>query len=250
MTKTTIFSKISNIVFLFLSIFCLFFLWSNFYIKNFSISLICSVIVIITASIIYFTINYHLNKSRSQKNNKIKNIEHFQTQLLYSSDENISNLITTVYNLDVKNVIKNHIITKTSDYYFCFTRDITEFDIIEFIKNRETDDITIFAINNLKSYQTIENVKIKVITISEFFNQKNDKNIDLKSNIIVEKKAKIRFKDIIRVVLCKERSKGYFGFGLLLIFSSLFTPYNIYYQVVATLLIILSIFSRFNHYFN
>ncbi len=61
---------------------------------------------------------------------------------------------------------------------------------------------------------------------------------------------KVVFKDFVAHALNKNRTKGYLFSALILILSGLFIRANIYYCIIASLLVVCAIISQFNPYFN
>ena len=58
---------------------------------------------------------------------------------------------------------------------------------------------------------------------------------------ITVSEVKLSYKDILRITFDKQRTKGYFISGLILIVSSLFVPYNIYYVISGSLLMLFAL---------
>lgn len=65
-----------------------------------------------------------------------------------------------------------------------------------------------------------------------------------------KKLNKTSYKDILTRSLNKSKAKGYFVSSLCLLFSSFFVRYSIYYIIVSTLLLVLSLISFFNPKYN
>ena len=85
-TKKTRLSQISNIIFVICVIFCIFFLWCNYYTKNLKVTLFSSIIVSVSTLIILIPVVNFKNKKAKQKTNDLKSLENFELRLLYSKE--------------------------------------------------------------------------------------------------------------------------------------------------------------------
>ncbi len=251
-TKVTKLSKISNSIFIISSVFCLFFLWCNFYIKSIRLSFICSVIAVLAFSIIFFPIITIKNKKMLLNKNNKQNIENFKNYLIYQ--KNTETLLFLVKLLDIKNysiITQNHIVANNdTDIYINFNDEVDNQYFINMIQNRNTNNIKFICINSLANITHIKGINFESTNVEKLYKISTEKNIQFDSNIIIENKPKYSIKDILCVVLCKNKSKSYFLLGILLLFSSLFTPFKNYYIIFSSIFILLSIFSRFNTIFN
>ena len=248
--KITKFSKISNAIFLIISIFLLFFIWCNHYIKNIKTSLFSSIIFILSFLIIVLPINRVLNHKKSAKNLQKKKIEITINNLLFSSNDQILSLFQNILKYNSANIIsQNHIYLDNKDIFFLFAEETpTEQDILSALKCRQSNIVEIYCINQPSNFRFFCDINIQFVDITTIQQLFDDHNIVFNEN--KSKKSKIRFNDILRTIFSKEKSRTYFNFGILILLSSMFTPYNIYYIVMSTILIIASIFCRFNTIFN
>lgn len=250
--KKSIFSEISNTIFLVFTLFLITFLWCNFYLRNFSHSLICSAIIILTFSLIY--IPHKINKYKKNKYTTAETDKknYYKNQLLLSNNKEIINFITNLYEYkNIEFLSDNHAFTDNKDIFICFNEEeLTNSKIYDFFKQSVSNDIYVYSLNKPNFSLKINNKKISYYNFSDLMTKCKEKNTFFDNNIIIEKKTKLRVKDVLCIVLGKERSKSYLYLGSLILFSSLFTPYNIYYIVISSILFILSIFSKFNKFFN
>lgn len=248
--KKTLLSQISNYCLLLIVITILSFIWINYYVRNLKISLVSSIIILITFCIIYFPTISIFNSKNFKKKERLKKITQLKNELIFGSALDNAKIISKYLNIELiptKN--PNHYKHNNQDVFIAFEKNIiTEEDIIKILKSRTSNNITIYCIE--KDYNiNIESINLNIITIDKIqsFIIKDNK---FTSMYQPKKSAKFTAKDYICIILNKNRSKSYFGFGLLLIISSLFTIYHIYYIIMGTILLILSIFSRFNIFFN
>lgn len=244
--KSSQFSKISNTIFFASVIFCLFFLWCNYYTKNINISFISSIIVFFAFLIIYIPLKIHCeNKKNNLKSNKSK-FEYFKLQLQYTQTENILLFLKDYLKIDkCEHVSNNHyFINETFDLYIVFP-DNNNFQISSIFSSRKSHQIKILSNEIFNIPISIENVNIEFIDLKELYNNTIN-NVKYLAKVNINKKPKYSLKDLLCIILCKEKSKSYFGLGVLLLFSSLFTPYSTYYIVFSSILFIMSLISHFN----
>lgn len=252
MNTKTYLSKISNSIFLISSSLILSFIWLNYYLHNFKLSLISSILISLVISIVYFSIRqYKAQKSKTKlSNSKLK--ENLINTLMYSSFKDNIELTCELFNISQGQKIDNyHIISDKMDIFICYDKEkLDSHDILSFIKSRYYDNIKIFCIHCTESINTLKNISIEIFPIDDFLQKASAKNHTIlqASNII--NKPKLGLKNYLCIILSKDRSKGYFSFGLLLLVSSLFTIYRTYYIIMGTILLLLSIYSRFNSKFN
>lgn len=245
--KSSHFSKVSNTIFLASIIFCLFFLWCNYCTKNINISFISSIIVFVAFLIIYIPIKiHHENKKKSLKSNKSK-FEYFKLQLQYTQIEYILLFLKDYLKIDkCEHVSYNHYyINDSFDLYICLFND-NDFLLSNIFSCRKSSLIKILSPEIFDIPISIENVNIEFINLNELYKYSEQNNIEYLTKININKKPKYSPKDLLCIVLCKEKSKNYFWLGVLLLFSSLFTPYSTYYIVFSSILFIMSLISRFN----
>ena len=253
--KETKFSKISNIIFLTTTTFIISFIWINFYIKNTKYSLISSTIIALCFFTLYLVIKYYKNKIYLKAENTSKQLESLKVYLLYGSYTNIIETISKAFNLTNLSITDNnkHYIDNDNnkDIFLFFDKEIIdEEEFISSQKNKVNNNIEIYCIDNIPSFNTIENVNINIITIKQIHQKLLEKNIIPDQNIKLKKTTKFKLKEALSIILNKAKSKTYFIWGLILIFLSLFTIYYVYYNIIGSLLLLLSVYSRFNKRFN
>ena len=249
----TIISKISNNIFLLLTILILSFIWINYYIRNLYVSLMSAIIVLAFFCIIYYPIRIFLNRKKTSSKYSTLQKTDLKTQLLLGTYlENIK-LISKIFSLGILTQTENnnhYISSNNEDIFLLFnSENITEQDIIQSVKLRKSDFVKVFCINT-PSFPRIKNLQISVYDLDKILDEINKNNLTIDKNVVLEKTAKLSLKDYLCIIFCNKRSKGYFCFGFLLLFSSLFTPYHTYYIIIGTIMLIVSIFSRFNKIFN
>lgn len=253
-TSKTLFSKISNNLFLIFCIFVLSFVWTNFYLHSNKNSLITSIILILAFCIIYYPIKNKYNKTQKSKTHSKESKENTKIQMLLGNDDYTINLIKECFNLTniTQTSQNNHFldIVNNIDYFFVFNeKELSENTIVNIYKTKQFNNIYIFCLSSI-DFPKEQSCKFEIINFEKIYTELSKNNIVYNNNIKITQKQKLKISDITKVIFNKSKSKNYFWFGIMLLFSSFFTPYFIYYISIGTILILISLFSRFNKYFN
>lgn len=251
--KTTIFSKISNLIFLTLAIFILTFIWINFYYRSFRKSLVIALFLSIIFFIFYLIFTLKQSKKNKYINTSNNQLLDLKTQILYGNNKSTIKCLKNAFNLKSLELYKeNKYIDKENkcDIVFIFDKEnLIETDFIDIYKDKHYNHIKIFCINT-ETKIILNNCNIEIINIEQINQQLNKCKINLNNDIKLKVDNKPNFKEVLRTVFNKNKSKSYFWFGLLLMISSLFTIFSIYYITIGSILLLLSIYSRFNKKFN
>lgn len=249
--KQSKFSKISNTIFLFITIILLTFLWTIYYSNNIKLGIIFSLIFAICFAFVYFPFKSIINKKRNISKEILLKKEHTLLQLEYGKSTDIINFITNLYQIkEYKTISDSHILelNTNTEYYFLFS-EINNEMIHNIYKKRLTSNIKVFTLNNT-NFPQLENINLEIITFDKIFDKIQKNNTELNFNINNKKSTKISFKDIFCEIFNKQKSKSYLNLGLLVLISSLFTIYNTYYVIISSILFLFAIYSRFNTRFN
>ena len=248
------FSKFSNLIFLTFSTFIIAFVWLNKYLSSLRLSIISSIIISLFFFVTYLVFKHYQNKIYTQKNNKKLSIEELKTHLLFTNNNNLFELLKNIF--DFKDTIKldnNHYLDTLSncDIYLMLNKEMLEYeDYINIYKNRINDNLKVFCINSPSNHPELENTNISFVDLLEINKILIDSNTQINNYAKYKNKPKLKLKDILSIVLKKNKSRHYFFYGLLILATSIFTPYYIYYTIIGTILILLSLYSRFNSRFN
>ncbi len=251
--------KIINLIdklFVTITIFLIIFAWINFYIQNLWITFVLSLIF---SSACVFVLYYFLDKSQQKENIKKDSISKINDNFLYFrllSHEKKLSLLNSILSLDYETSIINSTLTYSSvnkKHLVIIATNLEKIDQNELINLlSEYSDIKIDCIDIICSdFDTNINTKIfkdkeinlvnKTKLYNEFFKQHdlypNSDNIDKSIN-------KLKFIDILRAVFAPRKAKSYFFCGLILIFSSIILPYNTYYIIVGSMLLLFSIICK------
>lgn len=251
MNNKTLFSSISNTLFLLLTILIISFIWVNYYIHNFYLSLFSSFLIVCGFSIIYFSLKSFKNKKVNQKNKLKLKHEELKTTLIFNTNSVNSIIISKLFNYNklTPTEKQNQFTYNDQDIFILLYKEkITEEDIIGTLKTRINNSVKIFCIEYTCNI-AINKIDIEIIDLSQIENQLNINPIKIEP-ITLKKTPKLSLFQYLCIIFNKTKSRGYFGFGLLLILTSLFSPYYTYYLIIGTLLLLVSIYSRFNKKFN
>jgi uncharacterized membrane protein len=236
----------------------LFFLWINYYYRNIYFALFLAVIISIIVDKIIQIIISKKNKYTLLKKEEQSKIKEYSIQFLCSTKFENINYFTTLFN--------NPNIKKTKDYFII---NDTTFLPYYYKSQLDNDDIyTIYRSYNIKTSKLV----VLCVSISDTANvlaksisnyqmivlNENDAytkflkplTATLPGTIIFKKDTKLKLKDLVSISLNRHSAKGYFFSGFIILISSLFIRYKIYYIVFATLLFVLSYISYFNTWYN
>lgn len=229
------------------------FVWLQFFIKNIALSLILSSILSIAVIYLFHSIKSKKQIKKFKTASKSTSILKFklaiQTMPQVKLLQLIKQLVPNKY--ETKTIKGDMIITKKGiPHIFTthFNSELTEPKLLEIIKTKQYDNITIFCISfdsNLPSIcQTLKNKSINLINLDQLYVLFEQNNITIDTSNIDLNKHKITLTEILKKALSRNKSKGYFISGLVLLFTSLIIPYKIYYVVFSSVLFILSLICR------
>ena len=253
--KQSKFSKLSNLIFLTFTTFALSFIWINYYIKSIKYAFISSIIIALCFFTLYIVFKYYQNKIYIKVKNKHSKIEELKLYFLYSNYKELINTLQKIFNLNnlTKTEKPNHYIDNINnkDIYFMFDKEnMCSDDIINIYKTKNCNNIDIYCINTTDNYTELENINLNIINLEKINTTLIEKNIKFNSTILLKKKPKLSAKEVLRIILNKNKSRSYFLWGFALIIISVFTPYYLYYNITGSSLLLLSLYSRFNKQFN
>lgn len=247
------FVNIVDTIFLAVAVFLIIFAWLQFFLKNIILSLMLGVVL---ALAVMLMLRFFHNKKYTNKQNALnKNSElaHFklaiQTMPSVKLTSTIKKLIPKTYSPTTKNgdisFVKDE---KTHLFTFYFSNELNEAKLLEIIKLKKAQNLCVFCSSFTKEAKLIstafKNKKIELITLEQLFEMFNQQNITIDTQNIDLNKSKITLKEILKNSISRDKSKGYFISGLVLLFTSIIIPYRIYYVIFSTALIALSLLCR------
>lgn len=250
-TKVTKFSKISNKVFLTCSIYLISFIWLEYRLHSIKIASLVAIPVTLLSLLIYAFLSKIWSTKSKKALLKAELKENLYNQLIWGNSEIINKHILDVLGYsNLTKVSTNHYENNDTSIFFNFNKDVIDsFDLARIIRSTNLNSIIVVCIHsNISSLPKAK--EICIIDIEKLCTLLNHNLANFPTNIKLKSKPKYRLKDLLCIALNKTRARGYFSASILLIFLSLFTPYNIYYIVVSTILLLLAIISRLNTKFN
>lgn len=262
MQKFSLFVVIDNL-FKFIILFLFNLIWCYYFFKNSINSIIFSFFLSVS---MVFLINFVSKKKNKKKAFDLKKQQHIEdtknTFLLMTNEE----VLDFFYKLISKNKQcqqhNNHILVNTNSFPIVVfpifkVAELSADDVLSVckqFKNRGLKRIIILCTHvSPKTTSIAMGLKTEVLVLDyaqtyQNFLEKYEFYPEIISKTKTNKKQ--TFQQILNISINKKRTKGYFLSALFLIFSSFFVPYKAYYLLFASILLILSFISRFNHKFN
>lgn len=252
------FAKLSNKIFTYFIFFLICFIWSNIYLKNIIICTIFSVIMAGVFSLIVFKIfkNKHTKKQRETELENKLNLT--TTNLIFLTKQEQTNYFYKVIKFSNSTAVKtdNYIKLNNTIIIPLFNFELTPNEFISVYLKHKTATQVIILTNKLSanleimlSKLNLENLKI-FCAADTFYKIINPTEIYPESLIKLKSKPVIKFKELLYVAFNKQNSKKYFGGGIVLMLFSFVYRFSLYYQIMATILFLFSLFSHFNTRFN
>ena len=236
----------------------LFFLWINYSCRNIYLSLIIAIFLsIIIDKIIQIFISKK-NKYTTIKKEEQDKIKNFSIQFLCSTKfENINYFTTLFSNPNIKKTKDYFIINDTTFLPYYIKDTLIDDDIYSIYRsfNIKTKKLVVLCANITDSAQNIaQNIaSYEIIPLNEndvYFKFLKPLNANLPNTITFKQKQKLKLKDFMSMGLNKHSAKSYFLSGFVILISSLFIRYKIYYIIFASLLFVLAYISYFNTWYN
>lgn len=245
-------SYISNIIFKYFILFAIASLWLNFYIDNLVIVGLISIIISLTIGLLIFAINKKKKNTLNTTNKEQKMMADISLQLLLADENKILNFFENLLSKKRTIVINKNAI-KWDDSAFIPIYDSTTLngDIIAktFKNNRYTKHIFIagisFSEDARKLAEKIKESKITLLDETATFNLMKKYSIYPDFKVELNKKEKFRYSQLKNIAFTKNNAKHYLISGFIILLTSFFIRYNVYYLIFATLLFIFASISYF-----
>lgn len=247
------FINILDTIFISVAIFLIVFAWLQFFIKNLILSLFASTIVAIA---IIMLIRWVKTRKYNNHQNKLKNASNLicfklaiQTMPNTKLCMLIKKLIPSKYipriNKGDIHYVKDNI---SHTFTFYYSGQLDEAKLLDLIKTKPCTNLSIFCTSYSQDIKTIANAfknkNISLISLEQLYDIFNNKNISIDTSHIDINKHKISIKEILKNSISRNKSKGYFISGLVLLFTSIIIPYKIYYVIFSSILLTLSLICR------
>lgn len=247
------FVNIIDTIFLSFATFLIIFAWVQFFVKNLLLSLFISAILAIATIL---TIRFFKNKKYLAKQSEIANSANLiRFKLAIQTLPNtklatiIKNLIPAKY---FAKSVKGDIVFNKQDnvhaFTFYYSAQLTDTKLLELIKTKKCDRLVVFCSSFNQDAKLISSAfkdkKIELVDLEQLYHIFNKHNIHIDTTNIDLNKSKISILDILKNSISRNKSKGYFLSGLILLFTSIIIPYKIYYVIFSSILFLLSLLCR------
>lgn len=247
------FVNIIDTIFLSAVTFFIIFAWVQFFVKNIILSLFISTIL---ATVVILAIRWFKSRKYASKQNQLNrssNLARFklaiQTMPSVKLTTIIKKLIPSKYTAKTTKgditFVKDNL---THTFTFYYENQLNDTKLLDIIKSKKASNLTIFCSTFSQDAKLVatafKNKKIELINLEQLYDICNTHNIEIDTDNIDLNKSKITLKEILKNSLSRNKSKGYFISGLILLFTSLIIPYKIYYVVFSSILFVLSLLCR------
>ena len=136
-------------------------------------------------------------------------------------------------------------------FTFYYSSELTEAKLLDIIKTKQAQNLTIFCANYSQDIKAIANAfknkQINLVNLEQLFEIFNAYDIKIDTSNIDLNKHKITIKELLKNSISRNKSKPYFISGLVLLLTSLIIPYRVYYVIFSSILFALSLICRFKH---
>lgn len=250
--RTSKFSNFSNFVFINSILILLIYIWLNFYIKRSLVSFCITLFLSVLINIIYYFINSRLNSKKSTKKKIEQNKNNFKKYLQFNKRDMSNKYLLSKFEFsNLKKINNIHYYSKHENfdvYIFLNPNDINEISIYN---ERISNKIIILSVETIEFKYKVKNIQIEYYNFDNIYALCQD-DIDHinQNNLLEEKNPKLNIKDILPLIFTKKNYKKFLSLGILLLFSSLLTMYKIYYLIFSSLLLITSIYCKYNKKYN
>lgn len=251
-------AKLSDSIFKYLIFFTISFIWCTTKTHNIKICAIVSIIISAILCFISTKIFYIKQNKKTLKLNEENLIKNISTQLKFYTTPELINYFYNVISFSNPNTTKTkqHILVNGHTHVVpVFNTNLTAedyFKIFKIYKNKQCIILTNTLSPNLNELLSqLEPNNIKILTINDVYFKLIKPTSIMPTNTVKQKSVeKIKFKKLLEIALNKRNSKKYFLYGVLLMFLSFIYKHTIYYQIMGTILMLLSLFAHFNKRFN
>lgn len=230
------------------------FVWIKYYIESLTKAIIFTSVIIVSMIIIFDVVFAKKFKLKNQETEKDKK-EQIMNQLCLNSNSANINFFNKM--LSTRHPVKTEknclIIQKGEDKLAVFMKFSTSklapnnvADIIKDAKDLGVKKLLILSngANPLAYSFAASIIGLDIIIYDDKKVYELMKKYDMYPEIdlkISKYPKKYKLREIAAIALSKKRVKGYFFSSLLLLFSSFFVAYSIYYRIIATILMIMAL---------
>lgn len=256
------FNQIISIIIRVSLIFLLYFTWTRYYIKSLIWSLILSSVLTLITDWLLTNFSKRKDLKKSLKKEELARAEGYCNNFIFNNKSEAVNFYYKLFNKFSP--------VKRADYIF-FEKEnqkIVLFPFYKFnklvvadlvfiynkIKNIESDKV-ILCINGVN--EPIRKIAMKlpiefiILDKYETYEQLMKKfDFYPEKSFNFDDNPKFTFKNILEISLNKKKARGYIFASIILFISSFFVKITVYYLIISSILLLLSIFSYINPIFN
>ena len=238
-------------------LFVLFFCWFRFYSNNLVLSIFISLLITFLIVFILFFYKHKKDNKKSITAKQRKLALDCATQFRFSTPKEVRKFFYDIIKdkYKIENKPNGLIVTfenKRLMFVPSFEKEIfTSNDLAtyySYAKKYNTKQLTIcsseFDDNSKNLAKAIKTLPITLLDIYETFSQIIEPSQKLPETVIDTQSAKLTFKQILSYAVSRDRTKNYTLFGIILIFSSFFVMFKIYYLVFGSVLLAMAILTR------
>ena len=260
MKKYTL-GKIIDFIFKNVVVFFIAFVWIRFYVRDLYLTLFLTTVVTVLFGVIITLKNQKSFETKTLSNEENKQIHLFSNEFLFSDHNTNLNFFNKLAKQKHTSKIEGIFIKTKGNiliYPYYKKRKLNSDDFTNiFIKAKQlnpdkliitckeaeqevlnlTNQIALFKIIVLNEKETY----FKLLKAYETYPEITNKMVD---------EQKLTFQQLIEVAFNKNRTKGYFISGIILLFASLIIRYNLYYIIISSLMLTFALFSYSNKRFN
>ncbi|NLC17209.1 MAG: hypothetical protein GX756_04945 [Clostridiales bacterium] len=229
------------------------FIWIKYYAKSWSLSILYTAIVM-AVLIIVFDIIFKKDKPKESATDKAKKEQIMNQLCLNTAAQNLEffgKLLSIQYDVTAQKsclIIKKDNLNMAVFLKFS-TSKLAPNNIIDAIKDSKefyAKKILILCNGaNANAYSfaaCIDGVQITILDDNAVYELMKRYNMYPEINLKINKFPKsLKLKELAAIALSRKRVKGYFLGSLLLLFSSFFVRYYIYYRIAATIMMIMAL---------
>ena len=243
-TNPTLLSKISNTLLIVVSIYFIIYIWTVNSLKRIIPSIfVSSIISIVILAILLYFYKISLKKSVLKTQNS-KKIKYIYTQLLLGKDVDIISFYKNIFK-DYSN--KDNVFFKddTTIILLYHKASISIEDILPYYKKYNNIKILCLSYDQIIiDYTKKYSLDISILNIEDTCSLYFDSN-HIYPDYQINTTKTINYTLILKNILSKNRAKGYFVSGIVILLYTIYIPYKTLYLTLSTILFILCILSIF-----
>jgi len=237
--------------------FVLFFCWIRFYSGNVLLSVFASLFITFLLVFGLFFYKHKKNIKKSITSKQRKSALECATQFRFSEPKEVQKFFYDILKekYSVVNKSSGLLISLEDKLLFfipSFNKEIfTSNDLANYYslaKKYNATQLTIcstqFEDNAKNLSKAIRTLPITLLDIYETYSQIIEPSQKMPDKVVDTESVKLTFKQILSYAISRERTKNYILLGLVLIFSSFFVMFKIYYLVFGSILLAMAILTR------